>query len=62
MLDGMSDKDARKQINLRLTDELNELVDELRRQTKPLPSASEILRQALMEKAERDLKRKDARR
>lgn len=47
----------RKQINLRLTDDLDQIVDELRRQHKPIPSASEILRQALQEKADRDLKR-----
>ncbi len=57
---GMS-KDTRKQINLRIDPELDALIDDMRRQKKPIPSVSELMRQALVEKAERDLKRAVAR-
>lgn len=50
-------KDARKQINLRIDPELDALIDDMRRQNKPIPTVSQLMRQALMEKAERDLKR-----
>lgn len=50
-------KDTRKQINLRIDPELDALIDDMRRQTRPIPSVSELMRQALVEKAERDLKR-----
>jgi hypothetical protein len=49
---------SRKQINLRTDDELDGIIDDLRRAQKPIPSISQLIRQALLEKAERDLKRR----
>jgi uncharacterized protein (DUF1778 family) len=54
-------KDTRKQINLRIDPELDALIDDMRRQKKPIPTVSQLMRQALVEKAERDLKRGTAR-
>jgi Arc/MetJ-type ribon-helix-helix transcriptional regulator len=58
MLDGMQKTAAapRKQINLRLTDELVGMIDELRSQRRPIPKMAEVLREALEEKIKRELK------
>jgi Arc/MetJ-type ribon-helix-helix transcriptional regulator len=51
-------KDARKQINFRVDDELIGKIDDLRRWRSPIPSVSDLLR-ALVETAhEREGKRK----
>ena len=44
---GRMSKDTRKQINLRVDAELDALIDDMRRQKKPIPSISELMRQAL---------------
>jgi Arc/MetJ-type ribon-helix-helix transcriptional regulator len=38
----------RKQINLRVDDELRALIDQMRRKEDPIPSVSEIIRRALL--------------
>ncbi len=53
----MSNKDARKQVNVRIDADLEGMIDDLRGQQRPIPTLSQLLRQALVEKAERDLKR-----
>ena len=53
----MSKKHRRKQINVRLSDEEDALIDEYRSQRRPIPSITEVLREALTEKLDREMKR-----
>ena len=46
----------RRQINLRLDDRMDADIEELRSLKRPIPSVTEVLREALEEKLERELK------
>ena len=47
-------KDNRKQINLRIDPDLEVMIEDMRRTRTPIPSVSEITRQALVEKYQRE--------
>ena len=50
--------DERKQINIRVDDELLKTIEELRAMHRPIPTVSDLIREAVTEKYERERKRK----
>lgn len=46
-----------RNINIRVDPDMEVLIDDMCRQKTPIPTVSQLMRQALVEKAERDLKR-----
>jgi Arc/MetJ-type ribon-helix-helix transcriptional regulator len=56
----MDKGDKRRQLNIRLDDELFEIIDDLRAMVRPIPHVSDIVRQALRNERDRVRRRTDA--
>ena len=54
-------KDDRKQINLRVDDELLAAIERIRRRASPIPSVSEVFRQSVLDRDAREAKREERR-
>ena len=52
------DEQPRAQVNFRAERSLIDILDELRRLKKPVAKVSDVIRDAILEKAERDLKKR----